>query len=190
MGRRDKGMKRFLKWIMGNDSHGDDTITKKGSGYIGELEEQMKAAVELTVEIFDTIKAKEHYAYAYMRLTAYLNTVMTLATNDTLKVQTIGALYGALFRDDKNNVLSVCASLGNQTRENNLNICRAMFEYWKSAYCQGEWGDMTGVVNAEGNPGIPGIETPAHFTAGEDIQEGDPIEIQGGKLYINSRMKP
>jgi len=182
-------MKRFWKWLMGNDSRGDDTITKKGSDYIGELEEQMKAAVELTVEIFDTIKAKEHYAYAYMRLTAYLNTVMTLATNDMLKAQTIGALYGALFRDDKNNVLSVCASLGNQTRENNLEMCRSMFEYWKSAYCQGEWGDMTGVVNAKANPGIPGIETPSHFTAGEDIQEGDPVEIVNGKVQIHADMK-
>jgi len=161
-------------------------MTKKE---LSSLEEQIKAAVELTVELFNKIKVDVHYASPHLRLGTYLNAVMLHATNDTLKVQTVAALYGSLVRDDEGRLRVACASFGNQTRNMNLDLCRELFDFWKGAYCQGEWGDTRGMAGAQSNPGIPEIDTPKYFTAGEDIQEGDPVEMVNGKVQIHADMK-
>ena len=154
------------------------------------LEEQIKAAVELTVELFNKVKEDTHYASPHLRLSTFMNCVMFYATNEMLQTETFAALYGSWSKPkDSANTMVSCASFGHQTRETNLNLCRSLFDYWKSAYCQGEWGNTNGVTGALSNPGIPEIDTPRYFVAGEDLQEGDPAELLEGKVYVHRDMK-
>ena len=151
--------------------------------------EQLKAAVELCVELFDKIKEGTHYADPAIKLSVFLQVVMYYATNETLQKKILAVLTGAYIADPETNMISVTSSaFGFQSRETNLQLCRSMHDYWEQTYWDGEWG-KGGIAPSRSNPGMPECDKPRYWTAGEDLQAGDPVELMDGAIFVHRDMK-